>query len=431
MPASQSTCSTFGVTRLFHGWPAALLLVIAIAAPLWHIHTINGHMPYSKNDLVSRWIGSRALLRGENPYTAEVTREIQVAYYGRPLRSGEDIEPQEFAYPAYVALLMAPLAHLSIGKACLAFVAAVVPFLALSFWLCARTVTHRISRVQTLIAVLFSLFSWAVVWGVRLQQLTLAVAALVFVASFLLTRKRNAAAGFLLALAMIKPQLVLPLVLWLLVWAFIRRSWSFVASFAITFAALLLWAEFKLPGWFHAWLQDIHGYGPHTAMPLETTLGHGFGLAATALLISYCALVLWRLRHASPESSDFALAIALALAATLCVTLTKLALIYNQVLLLPGCLILIHTRSDEFYPALARRIAILAVMWGYVAVCISAIGETLFGPNAAWDALPCRNQILPVLVGLALAIKVPAFAVARLPVEPRIGRELDPWKMPS
>ncbi len=38
------------------------------------------------SDLYPRWLGARELLlHGRDPYSAEVTREIQAGYYGRPL----------------------------------------------------------------------------------------------------------------------------------------------------------------------------------------------------------------------------------------------------------------------------------------------------------------------------------------------------------
>jgi hypothetical protein len=251
-----------------------------------------------------------------------------------------------------------------------------------------------------------ALFSWPAIWGLRLQQLTLPVAAFVFIAFYLLTRRRNAAAGVLLALAMIKPQLVLPLILWLLAWAILRRSWSFIAAFLATFGFLLLWAQRKLPGWIQYWREDVYRYGTrtHAILPLQTICGHWPGLIATILLAAYCISVLWRLRHAPPASSEFALAFSLALASTLSLTLTKLPIIYNQVLLMPGCVILVQKRPAGYYPAIARFAAITMLVWTYAAVCVSSLGEILFKPSALFYLLPLMDQIFPVLAAFALAL---------------------------
>jgi hypothetical protein len=55
-------------------------------------------------DFYPRWVGSRAVLAGENPYTQEVTWRIQEGMFGRRLGPGED--EQRFAYPAIIAWIL-------------------------------------------------------------------------------------------------------------------------------------------------------------------------------------------------------------------------------------------------------------------------------------------------------------------------------------
>src|SRR5215470_10246425 len=64
------------------------------------------------SDLYPRWLGARELLlHHRDPYGADITREIQVGYYGReldPSRPGDPKDQQGFAYPVYVVLMLAP-----------------------------------------------------------------------------------------------------------------------------------------------------------------------------------------------------------------------------------------------------------------------------------------------------------------------------------
>src|SRR5215470_3507772 len=64
------------------------------------------------SDLYPRWLGSRELLlRHRDPYSPDVTREIQAGYYGRPLDPNLKNDPtdqQAFAYPVYVVFLLYP-----------------------------------------------------------------------------------------------------------------------------------------------------------------------------------------------------------------------------------------------------------------------------------------------------------------------------------
>src|SRR5882757_713814 len=51
-----------------------------------------------------------------DPYSLEVTQEIQEGYYGRaldPNRASDPKDQQRFAYPLYIVFLLAPFIHLS------------------------------------------------------------------------------------------------------------------------------------------------------------------------------------------------------------------------------------------------------------------------------------------------------------------------------
>src|SRR5450759_437283 len=77
------------------------------------------------SDLYPRWIGAQELLlHGRDPYSPEVTREIQAGYYGRPLDPSRPDDPGDqegFAYPVYVVFCLAPTIGLPFAilhKAC-------------------------------------------------------------------------------------------------------------------------------------------------------------------------------------------------------------------------------------------------------------------------------------------------------------------------
>src|SRR5689334_23743486 len=65
------------------------------------------------SDLYPTWLGARELLLNRrDPYSAEITREIQMGYYGRTIDASRPEDPtnqQAFAYPLYVVFLVAPL----------------------------------------------------------------------------------------------------------------------------------------------------------------------------------------------------------------------------------------------------------------------------------------------------------------------------------
>src|SRR5258706_1616260 len=73
---------------------------------------IHGRPRGNLSDLYPRWLGARELLlRGRNPYSDSVTREIQAGFYGRPLDPArpDDLKDEpRFAHPLYVVFILAP-----------------------------------------------------------------------------------------------------------------------------------------------------------------------------------------------------------------------------------------------------------------------------------------------------------------------------------
>ncbi len=382
-----------------------VLLMVSIVAPLWQVHVINREMPASHNDLLARWVGTQAALRGKDPYSPQITREIQRSYYGRALTPVDDVDPQVFSYPADLIVLFSPFAGMSWQEACLAFLILVPPLLAWSFWACVRFVNPALPRLDAALAVVIGMCSWPVMWGLRLQQPTLLVAIAVFFGLFLLQRGHQIPAGVLLALATIKPHLVLLLLGWLLVWSFAHRAWTLLIAFASTLALLLIAAENMVPGWFGHWVSSLSEYKGETSLPLQEIFGHWPGLVATVVLAGWCAWLLWKLRRVPVRSTQFALAAGLALSTAVSINLFKLPFIYNQIFVLPGCLVLVYSRPAAYYAALTRRIALALLAFGYASLFISVAGEILLGRSGFWYSLPFRNLFLPVVATVALGFE--------------------------
>src|SRR6185437_5013034 len=97
-------------------------LLMAVGVWFWALHlyapqnlnrAVTSGRPVGNNsDLYARWLGAReALLRGADPYSAEMTDEIQKGFYGRKLNPqsfNDSLASESFAYPLYVVFLLAP-----------------------------------------------------------------------------------------------------------------------------------------------------------------------------------------------------------------------------------------------------------------------------------------------------------------------------------
>jgi len=304
------------------------------------------------SDLYPRWIGARELLlHGRNPYSPEVTREIQSGYYGRPLdpsRPNDPKDQQGFAYPVYVVFGLAPTIGLPFEMVQMGF-----------FWLlllltCAGIpVWLRILRWPTPLwtqfgLILLTLGSLAVMQGLKLRQLTLFVAVLVLAAMVLFVSDHLIAAGVLLALATIKPQLVGLLLLWLALWtsADWRRRYRWLASFLVTMAVLFGASEFWLPHWLSRFWQAVQDYRSYTgaASVLDVLIAPPLSRIVEFLSLAATAVVCWRERNQPANSEAFARVLCLVLAITVLVVPTYAP--YNQVLLIPAVLLLAKERRE-------------------------------------------------------------------------------------
>src|SRR5450631_1222389 len=134
------------------------------------------------SDLYPRWLGARELLRhGRNPYSPEITREIQQGYYGRPLDPSRPDDPKDqqgFAYPVYVVFLLAPTVDLPFETVQTAFRWLLIALAAVSVCLWLRALRWKLSFEWFLVLALFMVGWLPMVQGIKLQQLSLLVAGL-------------------------------------------------------------------------------------------------------------------------------------------------------------------------------------------------------------------------------------------------------------
>jgi hypothetical protein len=364
------------------------------------------------SDLYPRWLGARELLlRHRDPYSPEITREIQTGYYGRPLDPARFADPkdqQRFAYPVYVVFLMAPTIRMPfpLAQTYFRWIFVLLTLISIPLWL--RVARWRPGVTVTLILVILTFGSFAVVQGIKLQQLSLVVNGIMAASAAALIAGQFAVAGVLLALATIKPQLALPLAAWLTLWAISdwRRRQGFVWSFLLTMGALLAASELVLPGWigeFRAALSAYRDYTQGASSVLEILTWPALGKILVAVIVLLVAIAGWRLRKAEYDSPAFSAMTVLVLAAT--VVIVPSFAPYNQVVLLPAIFLIVASWGSLWRRNLATRIAcvvgLLVFFWHWLASSGLLFASLILPPNSlqqGWS-LPLRNSLaLPVMV---------------------------------
>lgn len=369
------------------------------------------------SDLYPRWLGARELLlHRRNPYSEDITLEIQKGYYGRslvPLRPDDPKDQQGFVYPVYVVFLLAPFVGFSFHPVQIVFYWLLLTLTAVSVGLWLRVLQWRLSTIETAACVLFTLGSFPVVQGIKLQQLSVLVAGLLSASVAAVAGGWFFCGGVLLALATIKPQLAWPLVAWLLCWAACdwgrRRKLAY--GFFSMMGLLLAGGEIVLPGWWHMFAEAIRRYQQYTQnrSVLDALAPWSFaGKILEAGAVFACIFFLGRLRGEFSSSRVFGRVTGLVLALT--VLVAPMSSPYNQVLLLPAIMLLVQGRAEFTSRSQALRLLYLAgafiVTWQWIASLSLTGAYWLVSPAwalSAWEWPFLATFAVPVVAfGLSL-----------------------------
>jgi hypothetical protein len=350
------------------------IYVTTVAAPWEHyVNVERGTMKSQMGDLYPSWYGTRELLyRGRNPYGPEVSDEIQMAYYGRVLHQKYDqpgvpvVDEQRFAYPVYIVFLLAPAMRLNFSQlqAWAPVILAILTSASVLLWL--DVLRWRPPPAVIAAIVLFVLSSPQVAQGLRLRQLGLLVSFLLAMGTWCISRNHLVAAGVVLALATLKPQMaVLPLI-WFLIWSLNSqpRRWGLLASFGITLAALVGMGEIILPAWPRYFLNGMLAYRHYspTISPLTLILGGPISAALSIIVVVGLLALAWKNRHVDAVSGKFVFTLAsLFTAETLVMPLLSP---FNQVLLLLPLLRMI--RDWSVLPRAWRSVFAVIVIWPWI-----------------------------------------------------------------
>ncbi|HEX6802435.1 MAG TPA: glycosyltransferase family 87 protein [Terriglobales bacterium] len=378
------------------------------------------------SDLYPVWLGSRELLlKHKNPYGPEVTRAIQAGYYGRALDPFEKRDPanqQAFAYPVYVAFLLAPTVNLPFAEVQALFRWLLAALTVASVFLWLRFLRCEADWSTLAILVFLTLGTFAAVQGIWLQQLSLLVAALMALSLVLLSMKQAALSGAMLALAMIKPQLAVPTVMWLLLWTAgdLRKRARFAASFLICQAVLVVGGEYILLGWISAFRGALGAYLQYAAggSLLQQMLNRNLGSAAAACLILLTAFVCWRGRTLSAQHSQFAGITCLVLAVG--ILIIPMFPPHYQLLLLPSALLLLREWRKLWIRSVASRalllftIALLFWQWAAAGALVAASAAGL-STEALWELPLWTSVLLPLPFTACLALLTARPQTERLP----------------
>jgi len=271
------------------------------------------------NDFYQIWLASRLWFFARiDPYSPEMTRDIQIGLYGRPLDPNRPADLKDrriFPYPAFAEILFWPAALFPFTVVRVAVLGLLIPATVATVLVWMRALSWHLQWPFLLITLLLVLCSYPALEGFYAGQVGLLVGFL-FAASILsIQQGRLLQSGVLLGLTTIKPQVIVLAALYLLAWTAYdwRKRRSFCVGFVGTVLLLVGGAFVIWPHWISSWLHVVvmyRGYtGPPLVQELLTTMGLGSAATPTIVVTAACiavALTLaWQNRSATSNSLAF------------------------------------------------------------------------------------------------------------------------------
>lgn len=365
-------------------------------------------------DLYTPWFATRELLlRKQNPYSPEVSHEIQKAFYGHPIEQQFDkpgaiiINEQRFAYPVFVAFLLAPTMHADFSELRRAARITLALLIAASTLLSIDLVGWSPPWPVRVAICIWVLSSPQTLQGLRLEQLGLLVGFLLVLAAWCAKRNYLVLAGLCLAIACIKPQLTLLTLCFFLIWVLgqWRTRWRLPIAFASLLFALIAAGELVLPGWIHYFIGAAAvypKYSPSFTSLFRVVFGDTGAEVIGALIVLSLFSFAWKRRTAPADSPEFDTAFSAFLIGTLLAF--PLFTPFNQVLLVfPTVLLLQGWKS---LPKSIRRVFAGIAIWP----AITSAALLLFPP----DIHSTRQwPLLPIFVPLFYPLFLPLFLMAK------------------
>jgi hypothetical protein len=195
------------------------------------------------------WIGTRTFIfDGTSPYSDRVTLDIQMFFYGRQAEPGEN--ELEFPYPLYATIIMSPFAVIGdYNWARAVWMTALEVILFFLSVICLRLLDWRPNFWLLAVYFVFSLLWYHAIRTLVNGNIVLWVSLLIALALLAIRYQRDEIGGILLALATSKPNVIVLLIPFVLLWAISTRRWRLIVSTLGGILGLTAIGMIFIPNW--------------------------------------------------------------------------------------------------------------------------------------------------------------------------------------
>ncbi|MCB0212251.1 MAG: DUF2029 domain-containing protein, partial [Anaerolineae bacterium] len=250
------------------------LIVFLIAIESFALYTVFTSKFPSGNDFFVRWLGGREyLLHGTNPYDQSVAEQAQRAMFGR-LTTPEDKDEAYFAYPLYTLYFFWPLSLLPYAWA-QAIWMTLLQFMLLGVTvLSIKLADWSPPKWLFWVTLFWGVFFYNGARAIILGQFSVLVGLALLLGLWAIETRRDILAGICLSVTTIKPQMVVLVIMFIMIWAVFQFRWRIIVSFGLSMLTLLLSSMLLVPSWPLDFIRNTIAYSDYVAFgtPLENLL---------------------------------------------------------------------------------------------------------------------------------------------------------------
>ena len=265
------------VSRKQLGWIMIIVLIAVVFGGLgWVNYQFAKNNP-GGNDFLPHYVGARALIfEGVSPYSEEVALEIQNLVFGRPAITGEN--ETRVVYPLYSVLFFAPFAL--IGEYILARVVWMV-FLEISLIVTAF-MALKLFEWKPKLSMLGFYYLFSIFWYHAFRSLingnaVILVGLMLTGTLYAIKAEKDKIAGLLLAFSTIKPNLVILVIIFILIWCLYQKRTQIIMWFFGSMVVLTLGGMLVIPNWILQNIWEILSYPAYNpAGSIADVIGNWF-----------------------------------------------------------------------------------------------------------------------------------------------------------
>jgi hypothetical protein len=326
--------------RIFPYLIIALFIALGVANYQFAVRALGG------NDFLPGWVAAREWLsEGINPYEPSVSQTAQEMIFGRPANLENGETQALFLYPLWAMIVYVPLSLLAYPLALAIWMTLLELGLLLVVWMGTKLIRWRVSPRLLAVMMVSPILCYHGFRSIVSGQFAVIEMLLITSALLAIQSDRDVLGGALLALTLIKPQLSLLLLFFVILWSISMRRWWLLTTSLVTPLLLLGISVLVSRGWILWWLRSIVRFVEYIDVrpPIMATVGEiprfGSWVALGLMLVLVMLMVVEWFRALGKKDHWFQWTASLTLVITSLISFRTTTA--NLVLLIPALLMIL------------------------------------------------------------------------------------------